>query len=184
MILLIDNYDSFTYNIYQLIGSLGFDVLVKKHDEITLKEIEELKPEKIVAGKGLICYIGRYVRHPSIANSRIVAYNGEAVKFVYKDKQEKEAYKIMLVNDFISALISHIPEKNFKMVRYYGIYSRKKIRRTKERFKQLSLCNNLLLKSTKNNAVYCPCCSGEMEFVAYLKKPPPKDLSKITNWVS
>lgn len=52
MILLIDNYDSFTYNLYQLIGSLGFNVVVKKHDEITLKEIKELKPEKIIISPG------------------------------------------------------------------------------------------------------------------------------------
>lgn len=52
MVLLIDNYDSFTYNLYQLIASLGFDVIVRKHDEITLKEIELLKPEKIVISPG------------------------------------------------------------------------------------------------------------------------------------
>ena len=52
MILLIDNYDSFTYNLYQLIGSLGFDVVVRKHDEITVKEIALLNPEKIVISPG------------------------------------------------------------------------------------------------------------------------------------
>lgn len=143
-----------------------------------------IKPEKIIAGKGLIKYVGRYVRHPSIANSRITAYNGEAVKFIYKDKQEKEVYKIMLVYDFISAIISHIPEKNFKMVRYYGIYSRKKIKNTKERFKQLSLSNNLLLKSPEKAVVYCPCCFSKMYLVAYIKKPPLKDRSKISNWMN
>ncbi len=52
MILLIDNYDSFTYNLYQLIGELGFEVVVKKHDEITLEEIRLLKPEKIIISPG------------------------------------------------------------------------------------------------------------------------------------
>ncbi|HDY73214.1 MAG TPA: aminodeoxychorismate/anthranilate synthase component II [Candidatus Jorgensenbacteria bacterium] len=52
MILLIDNYDSFTYNLCQLIGRLGFDVVVKKHDEITLEEIEVLKPERIIISPG------------------------------------------------------------------------------------------------------------------------------------
>ncbi len=52
MILLIDNYDSFTYNLYQLIGSLGFDVLVKRHDEITIEEIRVLSPSKIVISPG------------------------------------------------------------------------------------------------------------------------------------
>lgn len=143
-----------------------------------------IKPEKITAGKNLIRYVGRYVRHPSIANSRITAYNGEAVKFIYKDKQEKEVFKIMLVDDFISAIISHIPEKNFKMIRYYGIYSRRIVKKTKERFKQLSLNNNLLLKSPEKIVVYCPCCSGKMYLVAYLRKPPPKDISTLTGGVS
>jgi anthranilate synthase/aminodeoxychorismate synthase-like glutamine amidotransferase len=52
MILLIDNYDSFTYNLYQLIGELGFDVVVKKHDEISIDEIELLKPDKIIISPG------------------------------------------------------------------------------------------------------------------------------------
>lgn len=52
MILLIDNHDSFTYNLSQLIGELGFEVLVKKNDEITLKEIEKLQPKKIVISPG------------------------------------------------------------------------------------------------------------------------------------
>lgn len=52
MILLIDNYDSFTYNLYQLISKLGFLVVVKKNDEITLKDIEKIKPKKIVISPG------------------------------------------------------------------------------------------------------------------------------------
>lgn len=52
MILLIDNYDSFTYNLYQLIGGLGFEVVVKKHDEITIAEIESMSPEKILISPG------------------------------------------------------------------------------------------------------------------------------------
>ena len=47
MILLIDNYDSFAYNIYQLIGSFRKDILVKMNDQITLDEIIVLKPEKL-----------------------------------------------------------------------------------------------------------------------------------------
>ena len=52
MILLIDNYDSFAYNIYQLIGSFGKDILVKMNDQITLDEIIVLKPEKIIISPG------------------------------------------------------------------------------------------------------------------------------------
>lgn len=52
MILLIDNYDSFTWNLYQYFCELGADVLVKRNDELTLAEIASLAPEKIVISPG------------------------------------------------------------------------------------------------------------------------------------
>jgi anthranilate synthase component 2 len=52
MLLMIDNYDSFTYNVVQYLGELGAEVVVYRNDEITLTEIEELSPEKIVISPG------------------------------------------------------------------------------------------------------------------------------------
>lgn len=52
MILMIDNYDSFTYNLVQYLGELGADVVVERNDQITLKEIEELAPERIMLSPG------------------------------------------------------------------------------------------------------------------------------------
>jgi anthranilate synthase/aminodeoxychorismate synthase-like glutamine amidotransferase len=52
MILVIDNYDSFTYNLVQYFGELGADPLVRRNDEITLAQIAELKPERIVISPG------------------------------------------------------------------------------------------------------------------------------------
>lgn len=52
MILMIDNYDSFTYNIVQYLGELGADVGVYRNDAISLAEIEQLAPEKIVISPG------------------------------------------------------------------------------------------------------------------------------------
>lgn len=52
MILLIDNYDSFTYNLYQYIKELGEEVLIKRNDQITVQEIHELKPTGIVLSPG------------------------------------------------------------------------------------------------------------------------------------
>lgn len=52
MILMIDNYDSFTYNLVQYLGELGADVVVKRNDEITLKDIEVLAPERIIVSPG------------------------------------------------------------------------------------------------------------------------------------
>lgn len=52
MILMIDNYDSFTYNIVQYLGELGADVAVYRNDAITLDQIEQMAPEKIVVSPG------------------------------------------------------------------------------------------------------------------------------------
>ena len=52
MILMIDNYDSFTFNIVQYLGELGAKVLVKRNNRITLDEIDKLNPEKIVISPG------------------------------------------------------------------------------------------------------------------------------------
>lgn len=52
MILMIDNYDSFTYNLVQYLGELGANVVVKRNDEITLNDIEQLAPERIILSPG------------------------------------------------------------------------------------------------------------------------------------
>ena len=52
MILMIDNYDSFTYNLVQYLGELGADVRVYRNDQISVAEIERLAPEKIVISPG------------------------------------------------------------------------------------------------------------------------------------
>ncbi len=51
-ILMIDNYDSFTFNLVQLIGKFTNDITVKRNDKVTLDEIVELKPDKIVISPG------------------------------------------------------------------------------------------------------------------------------------
>ncbi len=52
MILLIDNYDSFSYNLYQLIGELEPDICVIRNDEMTVEEIRDLKPDCIILSPG------------------------------------------------------------------------------------------------------------------------------------
>ena len=52
MILMIDNYDSFVYNLVQYIGELGEEFIVKRNDEITVEEIEKINPEIIVLSPG------------------------------------------------------------------------------------------------------------------------------------
>jgi para-aminobenzoate synthetase component II len=52
MILMIDNYDSFTYNLVQYLGVLGEELIVKRNDEITIKEIETLSPDFLMISPG------------------------------------------------------------------------------------------------------------------------------------
>jgi len=52
MLLMIDNYDSFTYNVVQYLGELGADVQVYRNDQITLKGIEQLNPERLIISPG------------------------------------------------------------------------------------------------------------------------------------
>jgi anthranilate synthase/aminodeoxychorismate synthase-like glutamine amidotransferase len=52
MILVLDNYDSFTYNLVQYLGELGVEMQVRRNDEITLAAIDELRPERILVSPG------------------------------------------------------------------------------------------------------------------------------------
>jgi hypothetical protein len=142
-----------------------------------------IKPERIHSKKRLAQYIGRYVRHPAIANSRIVDYNGDGVTFYYSDHDNRRAYKTIPVFDFISAIIQHVPEENQRLVRYYGAYSRNCLRKVirKSSIRQSILSN---FENNKEKRVfYCSVCREVMEFIAYLKPPPKKDMNLITNWI-
>ena len=89
----------------------------------------------------------------------------------------------MKVFDFISAIIQHIPERNQRLVRYYGSYCRIKINIIKKKDKQSAILIFIEGKPNKKRTFYCSICHEEMEILAYLKKPPDKDISKITNWI-
>jgi len=52
MLLMIDNYDSFTYNLVQYLGELGAEVRVVRNDEVSVEDIERMRPEKIVISPG------------------------------------------------------------------------------------------------------------------------------------
>lgn len=126
-------------------------------------------------------YVGRYVRHPAIANSRIYYFESNIVKFFYINNDDIRINVIMNVEQFITALIQHIPPPQFKLIRYYGAYAR----RTKGKFggivqssiKQLSLRHFGFEKIR-----FCPFCHNELEFVCYCKKPPP-DKGELEYWI-
>ncbi len=52
MLLIIDNYDSFTYNLYQYLSELGAEVVTVRNDKITLEDVEAMSPEGIVISPG------------------------------------------------------------------------------------------------------------------------------------
>jgi len=80
---------------------------------------------RAIGQKQIAKYTGRYVRHPAIANGRIIMYDKKRVTFFYKDNLARKIIITRTVDDFISSLIQHIPPKHFKIVRYYGAYCRK-----------------------------------------------------------
>jgi len=131
----------------------------------------EIKHPKLIAK-----YVGRYVRHPAIANSRIYFYDSKIVKFFYINNEDKRIEVVMPVDKFITALIQHIPPPQFKMIRYYGAYSRKAKglygAKTRSSITQLNLFQFGL-----ERIKHCPFCHEKIEFVMYCKKPPPEKIN-------
>ena len=142
-----------------------------------------VKPERIRSGKRLVEYLGRYLRHPAIANSRIDGYNREVVRFFYEDHEGKIKRKVMKVFDFMSAIIQHIPDKHFRLVRYYGACARRKTGLIKNFIQQSIAASSKLVQNSNKRRSLCPECHNEMEFVMYCKKPPDKDKNKLTAWL-
>ena len=70
MLLMLDNYDSFTYNVVQYLGELGADVKVVRNDELSVAEIEALNPERIVVSPGPCAIWHQSTPKPAIIRSR------------------------------------------------------------------------------------------------------------------
>ena len=130
MILMIDNYDSFTYNLVQYLGELGADVVVHRNDKITFKDIEQLNPEKIVISPGpctpekagisietvryfggKIPLLGVCLGHQSIAS----AFGGEIIKA----KKLMHGKTAMVTHDN-KHLFKGLPNP-FKATRYHSL---------------------------------------------------------------
>jgi hypothetical protein len=142
------------------------------------------KESRITSKRKIGRYVARYVRHPAIANTRICGYDGKTVTFWYKDNDGLTHVVSMDVFEFIEALIQHVPDRQFKMIRYYGAYARK----WKSRFRfylQESITQVKLSDFPKKCGVKCPICGYLMDFVMYWKKGPPSNRvfgSKIHDW--
>jgi anthranilate synthase/aminodeoxychorismate synthase-like glutamine amidotransferase len=74
MILVLDNYDSFTYNLVQYLGELGVETVVKRNDEISIDEIRALKPERILVSPGPCS-----PRESGLSNEVIRTFSAEGV---------------------------------------------------------------------------------------------------------
>lgn len=131
MVLMIDNYDSFTYNIVQYCLELGADLKVIRNDELTLKEIETLNPEKIIISPGpatpndagvcleVIEYFadkkpifGICLGHQSIAQ----VFGGEVIRA--ENMMHGKTSKVKVIED--SILFNEIP-KEFTQTRYHSL---------------------------------------------------------------
>ena len=131
MILLIDNYDSFSYNVYQLIGSVEPDIRVIRNDECTIAEIEAMNPEAIILspGPGRPCDAGicleviRYFagKKPMLGiclgHQSICEALGATVSYA-KELMHGKQKEILPVND--GKLFRGMP-KSFPAARYHSL---------------------------------------------------------------
>lgn len=141
--------------------------------------------DKIYNKKHMIRYIGRYIRHPAVAESRIESYNGKNITFWYVDNDDITHHVTMMIEEFISAIIGHIPDIQFKTVRYYGVYYRVKRKRFKRLLCLVSITQESLLKWSKKWAPTCERCGCKMKLIGYFSKGPPDKAifgEKIKHW--
>lgn len=129
-----------------------------------------------------IKYISRYLGRPVIATSRIDAYDGDNVTFHYTRHEDNQTItECIPALDFIKRLIVHIPEKHFKMLRYYGIYAKhhkqeSKLHKCISSEKHRYLCKfynwqNMILLTFGYDPLKCPKCGKSMfAFEVYYKK--------------
>jgi len=134
MILIIDNYDSFTYNLVQYIGSINPNLEVIRNDKITLEEIKEKNPTHIVISPGpgkpedagisieIIKEFGEYIPILGIClghQAITVAYGGSVNR-----ADEIIHGKTSIINHFNSKLFHNIPQQ-FKATRYHSLVAMK-----------------------------------------------------------
>ena len=130
-------------------------------------------PSKFKSYVDLIKYVCRYVARPVMAESRIIDYDGEYVTFWYQ-RHEDDLIIIEKIHayEFISRIIVHIPDYNFKQIRFYGAYHNSTILKIdvvkllpKEKAEYKRILNNwrsLILLSFKSDPLICPVCKNIM----------------------
>jgi len=134
--------------------------------------------------KELIGYIARYIRHPAISNRRIIGYDKNVVTISCDKKKDKSYTLSFTVEEFITRLIQHIPEKNFKLTRSYGLYSRRKTKIKLKYFVQESI----LFYTKSQHSIECPYCGKILHVIEYFPPSfasgPPLAIRNLTEWIS
>lgn len=144
--------------------------------------VEVCKPT-LRSKKGLAKYVARYVRHPAIADSRIIYFDEKSVIFYYIDsKTEEKRTVVMGIDEFIMAIIQHIPEPQFKMIRHYGAYARRGKKIYKQHLRR-SIGTEKRLLSEEKGYLICPDCGSVMKLVHFSRGKPPPDKSKMDAWM-
>ncbi len=131
MTLLIDNYDSFSYNLYQLVGELDSDILVIRNDEKTVEEVRALAPDRIILSPGpgrpenagIIVELVRKLAGTfpilgvCLGHQAICAAYGATVTYA---KQLMHGKQSMVTGDSACALFQGCPER-FPVARYHSL---------------------------------------------------------------
>jgi len=119
-------------------------------------------------------YIGRYTKRPVIAETRISSYDGQYVRFSFKDlATNKNFYPKLTVEEFIARLIRHIPDKHFRQIRYAGIFAsrvktsstaivRNILNQIKKDTAKILSWRQRRIKSKGTDPLTCPKCLKEM----------------------
>lgn len=111
-------------------------------------------------------YIGRYLARPAIAEYRITNITDSTVTFWYqKPDSSKKIYLTLPMAQFIGRLLAHIPPENFKMIRRYGLYSRRHKNKKPKKiklFKDKISWAERIFKTFKINPLICPNCNSPL----------------------
>ncbi|MEI7513641.1 MAG: transposase [bacterium] len=140
--------------------------------------------ERLSNANFTVRYIGRYAKRPCLSETKILYYNQAENKVVitYHDKLSKADEKITLtIEEFIIRLIRHIPEKGYKMIRYYGIYANRVRTGICEflasqiialfgvsllTFEPVKTWRERMIESTGEDPLLCPYCQIEMRRIS------------------
>jgi len=135
-------------------------------------------------------YLGKYLKRPPIGENRIKKYDGKSVSFEFLDHYTNEKKMMTLsVEEFIARIISHIPDKHFKCIRYYGFLAnrvRSKLLPIVYKFVNMVVdqgrkiyitWRDLINSSFGYDPLTCPNCHIELQLTEFV--PPAKNIDLI-----